>query len=57
MITYDRLADAPDAFLPLTGLVRNPGELPVRNTAIGSRPPRPYLLASSIRAQLFDFGT
>ena len=28
-----------------TGLVRRPGEFCVRNTAIGSKPPRPYWLA------------
>src|SRR3569833_2027239 len=35
-----------------TGLARRPGEFAVRNTAIGIRPPRSYLPASSIFTQV-----
>src|SRR6185312_10160199 len=37
-----------------TGLVRRPGEFCVRNTAIGIRPPRSYLAASSIFTQVLS---
>ena len=45
---------APPSYPRFTGLVRKPGEFCVRKTAIGSKPPRPYWLASSTRTHLFE---